>query len=136
MNAIDPNLAAFKARGGKLIMYHGWNDQLIHAGNSINYYNSVSKTMGAKETDDFAAPVHGARHAALRRRPWARTPSTRSARSSSGWRRAPSPRRWSRRTATNGVVDRTRPLCPYPQVAIYKGSGSIDEAANFACTAK
>jgi feruloyl esterase len=35
--------------------------------------------------------------------------------------------------ATNGVVDRTRPLCPYPQVAVYKGTGSTDEAANFAC---
>ena len=35
--------------------------------------------------------------------------------------------------ATNGVVDRTRPLCPYPQVAVYKGSGSTDEAANFVC---
>jgi feruloyl esterase len=35
--------------------------------------------------------------------------------------------------ATNGVADRTRPLCPYPQVATYKGSGSIDDAANFAC---
>lgn len=37
MNATDPDLSAFKARGGKLIMYHGWNDQLIQAGNSINY---------------------------------------------------------------------------------------------------
>ena len=37
--------------------------------------------------------------------------------------------------ATKGVVDRTRPLCPYPQVAAYKGTGSIDEAANFTCKA-
>ena len=36
---------------------------------------------------------------------------------------------------TNGVVDRTRPLCPYPQIAVYLGSGSTDEAANFACMA-
>jgi len=35
--------------------------------------------------------------------------------------------------ATNGVVDRTRPLCPYPQVATYKGAGSTDEAASFVC---
>jgi feruloyl esterase len=38
--------------------------------------------------------------------------------------------------ATKGVVDRTRPLCPYPQVATYKGSGSIDDAANFVCKAR
>ena len=37
--------------------------------------------------------------------------------------------------ATKGVVDRTRPLCPYPQVAAYKGTGSIDDAANFVCKA-
>jgi hypothetical protein len=37
--------------------------------------------------------------------------------------------------STAGKVDRTRPLCPYPQVAKYKGSGSIDEAQNFACSA-
>ena len=37
--------------------------------------------------------------------------------------------------STKGVVDRTRPLCPYPQVAAYKGTGSIDEAANFTCKA-
>jgi feruloyl esterase len=37
--------------------------------------------------------------------------------------------------ATDGTVDRTRPLCPYPQVARYKGTGSIDEAANFVCRA-
>ena len=36
---------------------------------------------------------------------------------------------------TNGVVDRTRPLCPYPQVAVYKGSGNINDAANFVCKA-
>ena len=36
---------------------------------------------------------------------------------------------------TNGVVDRTRPLCPYPQIAVYLGSGSTDEAANFDCMA-
>jgi feruloyl esterase len=35
----------------------------------------------------------------------------------------------------DGKVDRTRPLCPYPQVAKYKGTGSIDDAANFACAA-
>jgi feruloyl esterase len=35
--------------------------------------------------------------------------------------------------STAGKIDRTRPLCPYPQVAQYQGTGSIDEAANFVC---
>jgi feruloyl esterase len=37
---------------------------------------------------------------------------------------------------TNGAADRTRPLCPYPQIAVYKGTGSTDDAANFSCKAK
>ena len=53
LDAADPDLRAFKARGGKLIMYHGWNDQLISPFNTINYYNSITKTMGATETNDF-----------------------------------------------------------------------------------
>ena len=35
--------------------------------------------------------------------------------------------------ATDGVVERSRPLCPYPAVATYSGKGSTDDAANFAC---
>ena len=38
--------------------------------------------------------------------------------------------------AANGHVDRTRPLCPYPQVAKYKGTGSIDDAQSFICAAR
>jgi feruloyl esterase len=34
---------------------------------------------------------------------------------------------------TNGKADRTRPLCPYPQIAKYRGTGSIDDAGNFSC---
>ena len=50
-NAIDPDLRAFKARGGKLLLYHGWNDGLISAGNTVNYYDSVIKTMGRGQED-------------------------------------------------------------------------------------
>ena len=132
MNATDPNLRAFKSRGGKLIVYHGWNDQLIPPLNSINYYNSVSKTMGAKETDDFArlfmAP--GMLHCG-----GGVGPSTFDALGAlEHWvEHATKPAHIIASHSTNGVVDRTRPLCPYPQVATYKGSGSIDEAASFVC---
>ena len=77
LDATNPDLRAFKARGGKLIMYHGWNDQLISPLNTINYYHSVSKTMGATRNRRFRAPLHGAGHAALRRRAWDRTRLTR-----------------------------------------------------------
>src|SRR6185503_21161832 len=52
VNAVNPDLRAFKARGGKLILYHGWNDTAISAGNTINYYQSVVSKMGGKQ-DDF-----------------------------------------------------------------------------------
>lgn len=132
LNATDPDLRAFKARGGKLVMYHGWNDQLITALNSINYFNSVTKTMGAKETGEFArlfmAP--GMLHCA-----GGPGPNTFDALGAlEQWvEHGRSPSELAASHSTNGVVDRTRPLCPYPQVATYGGSGSIDAAASFVC---
>jgi Tannase and feruloyl esterase len=131
-NATDPDLSAFKSRGGKLIMYHGWNDQLIQPGNSVNYYNSVQKKMGATETDDFArlfmAP--GMMHCA-----GGPGPNTFDAVSAlEQWvEHGTKPAQMIASHAVNGAVDRTRPLCPYPQVARYTGSGSIDDAATFTC---
>ena len=49
---MNPDLSKFKARGGKLLMYHGWNDTAISPGNAIDYYTSVQKKMGGKQ-DDF-----------------------------------------------------------------------------------
>ena len=54
LNATDPNLSAFKARGGKLILYHGWNDPAISAINTLNYYQSVVDVMGQDGVDSFA----------------------------------------------------------------------------------
>src|SRR5260370_11524063 len=53
LNATAADLSAFHARGGKLIVYHGWNDPAISPLNSVNYYNSVIKQMGAQTTDSF-----------------------------------------------------------------------------------
>jgi feruloyl esterase len=132
LDATDPNLGAFKARGGKLILYHGWNDQLISPFNTINYFNTVSKTMGATGTDDFArlfmAP--GMLHCAGGIGPNAFDAVT----ALEQWvEHGTRPAQLVASHSSNGVVDRTRPLCPFPQVAVYKGSGSIDEAASFVC---
>lgn len=131
LNATDPDLKAFKARGGKLLMYHGWYDTLIAPENSINYYNSVLAAMGPKQDDFFRlfmAP--GMLHcsggpgpnqfdavAALERWVEAGTP----------------PDRIIASHVTDNRVDMTRPLCPYPQVAVWKGVGSTSDAANFVC---
>jgi feruloyl esterase len=133
INARDPNLTKFMARGGKLIQYHGWSDPQIPAPSSTQYYQSVLDAMGGagKVMDNYRLfMVPGMNHcgggpgttnfdmlAALEQ--WVEK------------KQAPSQIPASH--VTDGRVDRTRPLCPYPQVASYKGSGSIDEAANFVC---
>jgi feruloyl esterase len=131
INAVNPDLSAFKAHGGKLLLYHGWNDTAISPGNTINYYESMLKKMGGKQ-DDFVrlymAP--GMQHCgggpgpnqinymALMER-WRENNQT--------------PAAIEAYHVTNNRVDMTRPLCPYPQVATYKGTGSTNDAGNFVC---
>ena len=132
LDAVDPDLRAFKARGGKLIMYHGWNDQLISPFNTVNYYQSIVKALGASETDEvarlFMAP--GMLHCG-----GGPGPNTFDAVGAlEQWvEQGRKPSLLVASHATGGVVDRTRPLCPYPQVATYTGTGSIDVAASFVC---
>ncbi len=135
INAINPNIKPFTQHGGKLIMYHGWADGSVGPGTSVNYYNSVVKALGgaSKTTGSvrlFMVPGMG--HCS-----GGEGPNTFDALSAlEQWveqRRAPDHIMASH--STNRTVDRTRPLCPYPQIAAYKGTGSTDEAANFVCKA-
>ena len=66
---MNPDLSAFKARGGKLILYHGWADQLLSPYNTLDYYESVKQKMGADAAAGVLRAVHGARHGALWRWP-------------------------------------------------------------------
>ena len=132
----NPDLSAFRDRGGKLIAWHGWADPLIYAEGTIDYFNRVLKQMGGAEKTApfirlFMAP--GVGHCAGGAGPnptgqfdavvrWVeegKPPVTLDAVS-----RDPA-----------GKVIRSRPLCQYPLVARYKGRGSTDEAANFECRA-
>jgi feruloyl esterase len=131
--AVDPDLSPFKKSGGKLIMYAGWMDPVVPPQDNVAYYEAVAKKMGGYDkTRDFfrlfVAPGMG--HCAGGPGPnqfdaigaleqWVE--------------KGVAPDALIASHSTAGKIDRTRPLCPYPQVARYKGAGSIDEAASFAC---
>jgi feruloyl esterase len=129
--ALSPDLKAFKARGGKLILWHGWIDQLIAPENSINYYNSVLAAMGPKQDDWmrlFMAP--GMLHCAGGPGP----DQLNALAALERWvEQGDAPAQISAFHVTDNRVDMSRPLCPYPKVATYKGSGSTNDAANFTC---
>ena len=132
--ANDPNLQPFFGRNGKLLMYHGWSDQVVPPENSVKYYDSVKKTAGAKADDSIRLfMVPGMTHCGGGPGPNTFDSLT----AIEQWvEKGKAPEQMIASHSADGKVDRTRPLCPYPQVAKYKGSGSIDEAANFTCAAR
>ncbi len=133
VNAIDPNLKAFEDRGGKMIMYHGWADQGIEPENSVNYYQSVVAAMGGQQkTQEFLRlfMVPGMGHCQ-----GGAGPNTFDALTAvERWREnGTAPDKLIATHSTGNAIDNTRPLCPYPQAAIYKGSGNTTDAANYTC---
>ncbi|MFY9728225.1 MAG: tannase/feruloyl esterase family alpha/beta hydrolase [Bryobacteraceae bacterium] len=149
LNATDPDLRRFQARGGKLILYHGWSDAAIPAANTVDYYRSVLSKMGAASSGGFIRlfMVPGMQHcgggsgpdvfgqfgggsgdpqddmtAALER--WVERGVAPERIVATKYKNAAEP--------TSGVV-RTRPLCAYPLIARWKGSGSADDASSFRC---
>lgn len=134
-DALDPNLKAFVARGGKLISYHGWTDPQISPGSTAMYYDSVLKTMGKKIEDNYRLfMVPGMNHCGGGE--GATTFDMLSALTQWVEQKKAPDQIIATKAAANGQPERSHPLCPYPEVAVYKGSGSPDDAANFSCKAK
>ncbi|MBO9709091.1 MAG: tannase/feruloyl esterase family alpha/beta hydrolase [Caulobacter sp.] len=139
----NPDLSAFKARGGKLIMYHGWADAAITPLGSIQYYDAVRARMGVKSADEFSRlfMVPGMSHCFGG--PGA--DSFDMLATIDGWvegGRAPdvviatkNDNDYAGLLGLPSKALRTRPLCAYPKVAQWDGKGSTDEAASYSCVA-
>jgi len=132
LNAIDPDLKRFRQRGGKLLLYHGWSDPNFSAQPTIDYYESLRAVAGAERIAEWArlflAPGMG--HCGGGNGPNAFDPLA----ALEQWvEQGRAPGSIIATSMTDGKADRTRPLCPYPQVAKYNGTGSIDEARSFTC---
>jgi hypothetical protein len=132
-DAKDPDLSKFRASGGKLIMTYGWADTILQPMMGVNYYEAVLSTNG-RNTPDFARlfMMPGVAHCGGGIGP----DRIDSVTAVIDWvEKGKAPDSLLASKVTDGKVVRTRPLCPYPQVARYKGQGSVDEAANFSCVA-
>jgi feruloyl esterase len=131
LNATNPDLDAFKAKGHKLIVWHGWSDPALTALGSIKYYDQVQARDAAVRDYFRMFLMPGVLHCTGGPGP-----------DSADWTaaivdwiehgKAPD-QVVARKALVGGAVSRSRPLCPYPQRAEYKGTGSADDAASFVC---
>lgn len=132
IEAISPDVSAFIARGGKLLLYHGTTDGLIPYGNTENYYKSVVAASGAKAPHQVRFyTVPGMDHCAGGE--GASAVDWLGALESWDQKPASSQPLLGRHPASGDNRTFTRPVCAYPQVARYNGSGNVDDAGNWSC---
>jgi feruloyl esterase len=132
VNASNPDISEFVRRGGKLMLSGGWNNALVPAGAVLDYYNRVERTIGREDTrravrlymvpgmiECNGGPGTDTFDMLGVMRRWIE--------------RGQAPNEVTASRVEHGKVVRTRPLCPYPQAATYRGRGSTDDARNFVC---
>ena len=131
VDAKDPDLAKFRKRGGKLLMTYGWADSILQPMMGVNYYEAAVAKNGADTGEFFRLfMVPGMAHCGGGIGPDRNDAVT----AMVDWvEKGHAPASIVASRVVDNKVVRTRPLCPYPQVARYTGKGSIDEAANFRC---
>jgi feruloyl esterase len=131
LDATDPDLSDYYANGGKIIHYHGWADSALNPVMSVDYYEKVLGVMGDR-TEDFyrlymvPGMFHCSDGVGCDEVDWL-TPLV-------NWvENGIAPEELTGAHSTDGNIDRTRPICPYPEIAKHKGSGDINDASNFVC---
>ena len=130
INATNPNLDAFKAKGHKLVLWHGWSDAGLSPLGTIKYYESVKARDPKLDAFVKMFMLPGVLHCGGGPGPdnadWAAAID--------GWvESGQAPERIIAQKGSGAAVTRTRPLCAYPQHAVYTGTGSTDQAENFVC---
>jgi feruloyl esterase len=130
-DADDPDLRAFQKGGGKLLMYFGWADAVTSPTMAIDYYEQAMAVTGPGTPDFFRLfMIPGMNHC----RGGVATDTFDPLSAMVSWVEAgKAPERIKAERGLEGAMSRSRPLCPYPQIARYKGEGSINNADNFDC---
>jgi feruloyl esterase len=126
------DLSAFRQSGGKLIITYGWADQILQPQMGVQYYEQVVASNA--NAGDFARlfMMPGVAHCGGGVGPDRNDAVT----AVIDWvEKGKAPDKLIASKVTGGNVVRTRPLCPYPQVARLSGQGNIDDAASFSCVA-
>tara|TARA_R110000772_G_scaffold210370_6_gene320917 strand:- start:532 stop:2031 length:1500 start_codon:yes stop_codon:yes gene_type:complete len=131
IQAIDPDISEFINHGGKLLLYHGWNDPLISPFNTINYYQQVQASLGSDANNAvslFMMPAVNHCRGGNGFDSWSKLEVIDS------WRESGiKPQSIEAAHIENEATITTRPLCAYPGIAIYTGNGSSDSATSFQC---
>lgn len=133
LNADNPDISRFAAHNGKLIIWHGWSDPALNPVATIGYYNRVvardSRARNYARLFMEPGALHCGDGPGPSEVPWMTAITDWVERG-----RAPEQVIATKRDASGSAI-RSRPLCAYPRRAIYKGTGSTDDAANFVCKA-
>jgi len=133
LSATDPDLSAFRSQGGKLLLYQGWSDAAISALGTIDYYQQVVQLDPSASEDVRLFMMPGVLHCSGGKGPYA----VKFLEALNNWVETDSAP--SRLTANfvdqQEIQDASRPLCAYPEIAVYDGTGSDRDASNFRCEA-
>jgi feruloyl esterase len=138
IDAVDPDLDAYRKRGGKILFSHLWSSTTHAATKSIEYYEEVARRLHGGNND--RGYLFGKTQEFFR---LFMVPSASGSKGPDTFDSMPLLERWVEQGIppksifavhkTSGAIDRTRIVCPYPQRAVYTGTGSTDEAENFVC---